>query len=100
MNSVETDKSWNEFSVEKEVTEKLCMNHKVILDIIEGIEDTKACIKDELISRKVKSKEETVESHKVEMEAVDGLEVEKEVVKLPIDSELSIDSENKTLCKT
>ena len=64
------------------------MNNDVILEIIDGIEDTKTCMENELMRRKDESKEEEVERLGIEVEGIEGLEVKIEMVKLPIYKEL------------
>ena len=53
------------------------MNNDIILEIVEGIEDTKTCMENELIWTKMKSKDEEVESFSIVMEGKEGLEVKK-----------------------
>ena len=47
----------------------------------------------------MRSKDEEFERLKIEMEGIEGLEVKKEVLEIPIDPELLLDSENEELNK-
>ena len=56
-------------------------------------------MENELIWRKVKSEDEEVERLRILLEGKESSEVKREMVKLPIDKEILIDSENEDLNK-
>ena len=58
------------------------MNNEAILEIIDGIEEAKTCMEDELIWRKVKSEEgEDNSLDGIEMKEIEDSEKEKEIIK-------------------
>ena len=48
------------------------MNNDIMMEIVEGIEVAETCMEDELLWRKVKSKDDKVEGLKIEMDEVNS----------------------------